>query len=498
VVRALGVKEGFGALKREERAYTRDVSKDAERMPNLGRFVRELGVRQLCYLGSSPGGLPAPEEGERFGRCVGVIFEAVRAVGESSVGKMRTALGHLRAFLVARRGGAWDGDLSDATAEELAGFVEEESRTAFEAARNTLAKRKRIEEFEMAQAMGLTPPGERPNDGSSVATQRREALVQCCDFGFDFREQIAHPAFKAAQVVRRRVAQPSATTTPWMLCAMEAVAADSGQGALTRYYAGAEVFQCLSGGRFEQMQDLQLHGVFKRGESERPMLAFTMFAQKNPRPKKTRPQTALAPVRGVLGGTRWFEEGLWPALQEHAAAGALWLDNDSPDGDPWKATRLLPRPMSGDRATVAKRAIYVRLCGVAPEAAMAFGVDSARHVPAQAETARGVPGDEQPCLGGWTGCALRDKDLMPEVRVAALSGRKWAVLPHMYASSARVAVVADRFENFMDGLRDYVAAFGVEAIPQREGAWVHFEERCERDPRATPCPGPYVPWGARQ
>ena len=91
---------------------------------------------------------------------------------------------------------------------------------------------------------------------------------------------------------------------------------------------------------------------------------------------------------------------------------ALFLENDSPDGDPFQATRgTFPAAMAKHRVAVAKRAAWRRL--VSASVADENTLHSERHFLPHVAEARGEDAVE---LGRWSGSTAQDADLVPVMR----------------------------------------------------------------------------------
>jgi hypothetical protein len=91
-----------------------------------------------------------------------------------------------------------------------------------------------------------------------------------------------------------------------------------------------------------------------------------------------------------LISAEWNQLALSTTSETHLA-GVLFRENDSPDGDVSKATKLLRRPMHPMRMGVCIRRILLQVCGVPPGEVGKFGVSSFRKFLIEICKARGLP-----------------------------------------------------------------------------------------------------------
>jgi hypothetical protein len=187
---------------------------------------------------------------------------------------------------------------------------------------------------------------------------------------------------------------------------------------------------------FDGWQDGFLHGVF--------------LLDKHPNPDKRRPRRFWVPSTGLLGTSEWMDI-LVRTLTGNEAACAVFLENDSPTGDPFRATRTFPAAMAKDRVAVAKRAIWRRVVGA--QIANENTLHSERHFLPHAAEARGEPPEEAVELGRWSGSTAQDTDLEPTVRAARCHRLRVGTLPDRYAQVAKVGRVLGIISRQMDAIR---------------------------------------------
>ena len=187
---------------------------------------------------------------------------------------------------------------------------------------------------------------------------------------------------------------------------------------------------------FDGWQDGFLHGVF--------------LLDKHPNPDKRRPRRFWVPATGLLGTSEWMDI-LVRTLTGHEDACAVFLENDSPTGDPFRATRTFPAAMAKDRVAVAKRAIWRRIVGI--RIANENTLHSERHFLPHAAEARGEPPEEAVELGRWSGSTAQDADLEPSLRAKRCHRLRVGTLPDRYAQAAKVGRVLGIITRQMEAIR---------------------------------------------
>ena len=190
---------------------------------------------------------------------------------------------------------------------------------------------------------------------------------------------------------------------------------------------------------FDGWQDGFLHGVF--------------LLDKHPNPDKRRPRRFWVPTTGLLGTAQWIDI-LVRSLTGSEDACAVFLENDSPTGDPFRATRTLPAAMAKDRVTVAKRAIWRRVVGA--EIANTNTRHAERHFLPHAAEARGEPPEDTVELGRWSGSTAQDADLEPTLRAQRCHRLRAGSLPDRYAQAAKVGRVICIISRQMSAIRQLI------------------------------------------
>jgi len=200
-------------------------------------------------------------------------------------------------------------------------------------------------------------------------------------------------------------------------------------------YAASRVEQAQSC-YFDGWQDGFLHGVF--------------LLDKHPNPDKRRPRRFWVPTKGLLGTDEWMQV-LVTSLQGNEEACAVFLENDAPDGDPFKATRTFNAAMAKDRVAIAKRAIWRRVMGA--RLADENTLHSERHFLPHVAQARGEPPEDAVELGRWSGSTAQDADLEPALRAQRCHRLRVGTLPDRYAQAAKVERVLKIITRQMDAIR---------------------------------------------
>jgi len=135
----------------------------------------------------------------------------------------------------------------------------------------------------------------------------------------------------------------------------------------------------------------------------------------------------------------------------------VFLENDSPDGDPFKATRLFPAAMAKDRVAVAKRAVWRR---VSDAVADSNTLHSERHFVPNIAEACGEEPEAAVELGRWSGSTAQDADLEPAVRAQRQHRLRVGAMPERYAQAAKVARVLGIITRQMDAARRALCTLG--------------------------------------
>ena len=261
--------------------------------------------------------------------------------------------------------------------------------------------------------------------------------------------QLATPAARANYEPSRRppqAAEPPAIRAVFTLEALLVRHQDSLTGPVLNA-AAATLFLAYAVSRVEQAQscyfdgwqDGFLHGVF--------------LLDKHPNPDKRRPRRFWVPTTGLLGTGQWMDI-LVRSLTGSEDACAVFLENDSPTGDPFHATRTLPAAMAKDRVTVAKRAIWRRVVGT--EIANRNTRHAERHFLPHAAEARGEPPEDTVELGRWSGSTAQDADLEPTLRAQRCHRLRVGSLPDRYAQAAKVNRVIGIITRQMSAIRQLI------------------------------------------
>ena len=155
----------------------------------------------------------------------------------------------------------------------------------------------------------------------------------------------------------------------------------------------------------------------------------------------------------AIPGAKWMDI-LVRSLTGSEDACAVFLENDSPTGDPFRATRTLPAAMAKDRVTVAKRAIWRRVVGA--EIANRNTRHAERHFLPHAAEARGEPPEDTVELGRWSGSTAQDADLEPTLRAQRCHRLRVGSLPDRYAQTAKVGRVIGIITRQMSAIRQLI------------------------------------------
>ena len=113
--------------------------------------------------------------------------------------------------------------------------------------------------------------------------------------------------------------------------------------------------------------------------------------EKDNQPHKMRARPFWLPIHGLLS-EEWAEV-FRVSTHTTQKAGIFIRENDSRDGDPFTATRLLNRPMERHRMLVCLRALLHRVAGIPREHLSKYGVSSFRKFLPEVAQQRGLPAD---------------------------------------------------------------------------------------------------------
>ena len=233
--------------------------------------------------------------------------------------------------------------------------------------------------------------------------------------------------------------------------------------------AGAILFTAYSANRTEQAQNLVLDG------EAHGCVGGVVRRDKHSKPEMRGPRPFWCVAQGLTGDSEWLR--IFTATLDGAEESCcLYLENDSPDGDPWKATRLFSAPMAKARIVVAKRAVYRRMAGLTAAEAQMFGLHNERHfIPEIAEGRHETP-ERAVEIGRWSGSVAQDRDMVPAARARWAHCVRAGRLPARYAPHAKAARVCSIMCEQLLAARRLIARVGVEALPLR-GGWHLLERR---------------------
>ena len=304
-------------------------------------------------------------------------------------------------------------------------------------------------------------PLRKPQDGSHAADGQESNL------SFLARHWGVEIPLKAGKFVRRAGhsrPQPAISPSVWAVQALEdyvcgvpplALPEDPVANAI-----GGLLFMCHGSLRCEQAQSCYVEAVGLVPGVLEPALHGVVVLDKHPNPEKRFPRPFWLMAAGLRGDGAWLLRWAATVLAVEGAAQAccVFLENDSPDGNPFLATRLYAVPMSKDRVLVAIRAIMERVCRMTQAQAAAFTLHSARHfLPCVAE-ARSEPPERAVEVGRWSGSVAQDSGLVPSVPQARAHVLRLRAMPERYGQHAGVPRVCNIILDQVRAARELVAA----------------------------------------
>ena len=311
------------------------------------------------------------------------------------------------------------------------------------------------------------PPPRRRQDGSKAAAGQQgchKFLVK--HWGLDLAVEAADVRFEPSR------SPPAAAEAPSIAMMYDVETYLTGgnerreQGPLARPVAnalGATCFTAYSVNRSEQVQFFYSEGM------QHDCLYAVIRRDKHPDPSKRGPRPFWCPAVGLTGSDAWLVAFL-DTLQGAEAACCAFLENDSPTGDPWQATRVYAAPMEKARIVVAKQAVYRRAAGLTAAEAAAFALHNERHFIPEIGEARREPPERLVEIGRWSGSAAQDRDMTPAQRVQHQHSLRAGALPRRYAPHAKAQRVCEILVEQMGAAADLIRRLGRAALPTR-GGW---------------------------
>ena len=233
---------------------------------------------------------------------------------------------------------------------------------------------KDVERMWLDQSMGVGLVSTMRRDGRSALecfTSRCKSLRS-----LGVRLPVDAPMVKMFKSKRRRATQFAAPPVAAVV-KLEKEAAEASGNPFVRMVCAGEVKQALSVARVAQAQRTFEAGRVALGLQEGNTVSMGVVrADKAKTLGDSSPYVCMHPVNGLATGEKWME-GLLAGTGVAPPEG-IFVDTDSPDGDPLKATRVLQRAMPRKRLLVAKRTVYEKVGGLSKEQAQGIGNNSAR------------------------------------------------------------------------------------------------------------------------
>ena len=154
-------------------------------------------------------------------------------------------------------------------------------------------------------------------------------------------------------------------------------------------------------------------------------------------------------------------------------------DDNSPDGSPFKASRLKRRPKRKRRALTALREILHHICGVPRRDLKRFGISSCRKFMPNIAVRLFRRDVDRVEVGRWSGSQAKTLEhLIPIDRVAGEFRVRATALPDRYASDAGAIRISGIMTALVDRARQVLEEVGEENLPLF-GSWELFGERLD-------------------
>ena len=260
---------------------------------------------------------------------------------------------------------------------------------------------------------------------------------------------------------RQEPPQPAASTTMYMVLALEALLLRSGTNIVHRHLAAAYLFLCYACMRCAQAQDCWITGIV--GEK---FIEGYVTCEKNPNRKKRFPRPFWASLFGITGSRLWFD-ALIETLADVAENCYIFRAFFSDDGSVLSATSLAPGPLRcGPQLTGVMREILQLACGWTVQQSLVYTEHSPRHFLAEASRGRNEPGTCRHELGRWS----RSVAQLPEMRPVSGTTRKHAhtlsIMPDRYSQDAAKLRPMTIIQRQMEAMIKLVTSFG-ETLEER-------------------------------
>jgi hypothetical protein len=301
-------------------------------------------------------------------------------------------------------------------------YLEEVDRAARERCDQRQAEREKMQR----EGKPVPGAGKKPQDGSHAADGQEAHLA------FLTRNWGVRLPIKAAAFTRepsRKPPQPARPPERSEIKRLEEYMLKSAHDPATNN-VGAFLMCAWGSVRTEQAQSCYIEG---RTEG---LVHAVAELDKHPRPEKRQPRPFWVVIPG---GERviWYD-CFERTLVGNEGARAMYLEDDSPDGDPWKAKRTFPAPKSKQRIAVALRAMARRVLGYTEERAQRFTLHMARHYMSHEALDQKLLPEDQVEVGRWSGSVAQMCDASPEGRLLTAHRLKVRTMPERYAGHAAV------------------------------------------------------------
>jgi hypothetical protein len=245
----------------------------------------------------------------------------------------------------------------------------------------------------------------------------------------------------ASAVVTGAIALP-----PEALHLLCAYAANANKPPVTRSWARAAAFTCLSSLRQANSQHIHHYGEIN--VLGKPYLLSQHLDNKK---KDKSPVVFVTPLLDMSGNRAWFDDTkdlLWEG------ADFLWAASS---GDPLSSTSyLLPMPLDEAKIQAALRLVLREACHMSPPQASIYTKHSLRKTMVSVAQSAGCPFEMCVELGHWSGTCLDRSFLVPAEDLRRKRALECMKMPQRYSANTRIRRVARIVGNQVDRMSAYL------------------------------------------
>ena len=262
---------------------------------------------------------------------------------------------------------------------------------------------------------------------------------------------------------RKEPPRPAASTTLFVVTALEAFLVKGGVGRVQRHLAAAYLFLCYACMRCKQSTDCWITAVV--GDE---FVEGFVACEKNPRRGKRMPRPWWAPLYGATNSRLWLDT-LLDTLQDVKDDCYIFRGFFSPDGSVLNATDLAPGPLQcGHQLAKAMQQILQLACGWTIPQAAVFSEHSPRHFLNEVARARGEPPACRQEIGRWSFSVAQMACMRPISGAVRAHLAAIRAMPDRYSQEAEKRRPLVILRRQMAAVRELVHQSGSD-LPEQDG-----------------------------